>query len=67
MEYNYTLDGLQKYIPQALTSVKSFIIFGCYDRCRQKMQIHRESVTYGSSEYVKKTSHQKINILGKER
>ncbi len=67
MEYIYTFDGPQKLIPQALTSVKSSIILGCYDRCRWKMQLYRYGVAYGSSEWVKKTSHQMINTPGIER
>ena len=34
---------------------------------QRKMQLYREGVAYGSSEWVKKTSHQKINTLGTER
>ncbi len=67
IECDYTLDRLQKHIPQALANVKSSTILGCYDRCRRKMQLHREGVAYNSLEWVKKTSYQKINILGIER
>ncbi len=66
IECDYTFDALRKYLPQALASVKSFTILRCYDRGRQKMQLYKEGVAYGSSEWVKKTSHQKINTSGTE-
>ena len=61
IECDYTLNRLRKYVPQALANVKSSTILGGYDRCRRKMQLYREGVAYGSPEWVKKTSHQKIS------
>ncbi len=50
MKCDYTLDGIRKHVTQALASVKGSTILRCYDRCRRKMQLYRESVAYSSSE-----------------
>lgn len=48
MEYDYSLDKLQKHMPQSLAVVEKFIILGYYNQYHQKMQLYREGVIYGS-------------------
>lgn len=67
LECDYTLNRLQKHVPEALTNVKILTFLGCYNWCWRKMQLYREGIAYGFSKWVKKTSHQKINTPGTEQ
>lgn len=64
---DYTLDGLQKHVPEALASVRNSTILTNYHQCRQKMNFYRQGIKYGSSDWVERTSHQKVTIPGENR
>ena len=64
---DYAIDGLQKTVPLALQSVKNSTILGNYKSCMQKMELYHRGVSYGTIEWKKLTSHQKVYVRGEDR
>ena len=64
---DYTIDGLRDNLPIALAQVRSTTILGCYNSCMKKMELYRQGVAYGSDQWKKLTSHQKIYLPGDDR
>ncbi len=46
--YKYTIDGLRKEVPKALSLVTSSTILGHYKSCLKKMDLYREKLVYGT-------------------
>lgn len=63
----YTLDALQRRVPLALASVTNDTILRYYYRCRQKMDLYREGIGYGSLTWKARTAHHKPTIAGEDR
>jgi hypothetical protein len=59
---DYTLDGLRRNVPLALAHVKNSTILGNFNSCRKMMELYRQGITYGTGEWKKLTSHQKVYI-----
>ena len=55
----YSLNDLRKRVPLALESVTNHTCLAYYNRCRRKMELYREGLTYGSASWKARTSHQK--------
>ena len=64
---DYSIDGLRKSVPLALESVKNSTIAGNYASCLRKMELYRGGVQYGTTEWTKLTSHQKVYVRGEDR
>ena len=61
------LRGYEKRFPLSLTSVKNSTILGHDKSCLKKMELYRKGVQYGTAEWKKLTSHQRIYIPGEDR
>ena len=48
---DYSLPGLRKVIPQALNSVSKRTIWRFYKKCQRTMDLYRDGITYGTSEF----------------
>ena len=59
-------EGLREDIPRALAQVKGSTILSHYTSCLKKMELYREKIEYGTSEWKKLTSHQKIWAVNEE-
>ena len=64
---DYTLPGLRANVPLALENVKGKTILGNYRACLAKLDLHRQGVAYGSSEWRSRSSHQKPYVAGDDR
>ena len=64
---DYTLDVLRRSVPLALAHVKNSTILGNFNSCRKMMELYRQGITYGTGEWKKLTSHQKVYIPGEDR
>jgi hypothetical protein len=64
---DYAIDGLRKTIPLALQSVKNSTILGNYKSCMQKMELYRSGASYGTTEWKKLISHQKVYVRCEDR
>ena len=64
---DYTIEGLRQHVPEALASVRNSTILACYKSCLAKMDHYRRGIEYGSGEWKKLTSHQKIYLPGDDR
>lgn len=56
---DYTLEGLRIRVPEALKSVKNHTILGHYKGCLKKMDLYRQGINYGTTEWQTLASHQK--------
>ena len=59
-------EGLREDIPRALAQVKGSTILGYYISCLKKIELYRENIEYGTSEWKKFTSHQQTWAVNEE-
>ena len=64
---DYSIEGLRQHVPDALANVKHSTILACYKSCLRKMDHYRRGIAYGSGEWKKLTSHQKMYLPGDDR
>ena len=64
---DYTIEGLRDNVPAALAHVSNRTISACFNSCMKKMDLYRRGLTYGSVEWKKLTSHQKVYFPGDDR
>ncbi len=64
---DYSIEGLRQNVPNALASVKNSTILSCSKSCLEKMDHYRRGIAYGSTEWKRLTSHQKIYLPGDDR
>ena len=64
---NYTLDDLQRRVHCVLASVSNYTILVYFYRCRQKMDLYREGIEYGSLQWKACIMHPKPTNKGNDR
>jgi hypothetical protein len=64
---DYSMEGLRQHVPEALAKVRNSTILACYKSCLEKMDHYRRGIAYGSGEWKKLTSHQKVYLPGDDR
>jgi hypothetical protein len=64
---DYTIEGLRDNVPAALAHVSNRTISACFNSCMKKMDLYRRGLAYGSVEWKKLTSHQKVYFAGDDR
>ena len=59
---DYSLQGLRKNVPLALSSVSESTIRRFYQRCRRVMLAYRDGIAFGSREYQQRVykSHRRL-------
>jgi hypothetical protein len=65
LQLEYTFEGLRQTVPAALDSVRNSTILGNYHSCLRKMELYRDKITYGSTEWKALSSHKRVYIYAR--
>lgn len=66
-ECEYSLNALRKRVPLALASVSNKTCLAYFHRCQRKMDLYREGLTYGSTNWKARTAHHKPTNTDEDR
>ena len=64
---DYSIEGLRSTVPLSMQHVRTSTILANYKSCLRKIELYRVGIQYGTSEWKKLTSHQKVYIPGEDR